>query len=765
MLPIPGRRASFVAVLCLASSCIAFAEAPVPPLQVISDDNYPPYVFRDSSGKLQGIVVDQWREWARATGRRVDLIGLDWSEAQRRMQAGEADVIDTMFDTPERRVLYDFGPPYVRIESSVFFHRTIGGLVTLSDLKGFHVAVKSGDALIGVLMANGVNDFEEYPSYEAIVSAAAKGEVRVFCIDRPPALYFLNKLGIERDFRSSISIPGGEFHRAVRKGRADLLTVLSMGFDAIPGSAYAAIDRKWLGTTLPTLLDLRIVGIVVASVLCLVLFLLIAAARLRRRIAEATTELRQRLGELETSQAKNRAFIAALPDLFFTFDREGRYLECTTAAKELLIAPPEDFLGKLIPEVITEPGLAERYLDCIHASLGENRLVVMEYELKVPAGLMRFEGRFVPLDSERVILVARDVTEARRREELLKASLVEKKESEVTLRRSEQRYRDLLEKAVDGIFLLDKNGNFLMVNSKICEMLGYSREELLRMSILDTYPEESQYEGRDRIERVESGENLRFERLMRRKDGAVFPVEISAGKLLDGTQQAFARDITMRRQAEELLRDSLAEKEVLLREIHHRVKNNLQVISSLVSLQESSCRDEAERGLNRDTQVRIRSMAHLHELLYGSKDLSSIDPGEFLKAIAGEISGYYGKYSVRVEAGPDILSVDEAMPFGLIATELLTNVFKYAYPADNAGDIIVSYIRSGMERRLEVRDYGVGLPPDFDPISSASLGFTLVHSLAVQLGGSIAIYEANPGEPSPGLGVVLTFPAPPPRKM
>ncbi len=187
-----------------------------------------------------------------------------------------------------------------------------------------------------------------------------------------------------------------------------------------------------------------------------------------------------------------------------------------------------------------------------------------------------------------------------------------------------------------------------------------------------------------------------------------------------------SRDITEAHRREELLQASLAEKEILLREVHHRVKNNLQVISSLVSLQESSHADRTDRELNRDTQVRVRSMAHLHELLYGSKDLSSIDPAKYLGAIVGEISNYYESSAVRVQAEADALSIDEAMPFGLIVTELVTNAFKYAYPPPDAfGEILVSYRRSGAERQLEVRDEGVGLPSEYDPASSSSLGFTL----------------------------------------
>lgn len=344
---------------------------------------------------------------------------------------------------------------------------------------------------------------------------------------------------------------------------------------------------------------------------------------LESRIATSLAEFKK----LEVSQAKIRAFVTALPDIFFTFNREGRYLEYQAASKDLLIDAPDDFLGKLLTEVIPESGLAERLLACIRTALEERHLVVIEYEADVAVGRRYFEGRFVPLDAERVILVARDITEAKRQESLLRASN--------------------------------------------------------------------------------------------------------------------------------------EEKEVLLREVHHRVKNNLQVISSLVSLQDYSRQDDGSGEMRKDTQVRISSMAHLHELLYGSKDLSSIDPGEYIEAIVSEMSGYSGAALIHVEAQPDVLSMDEAMPFGIIVTELLTNALKYAYPAGKPGRIVVSYTHTDRERRLIVRDEGVGPPSDMDPATSVSLGFTLVRSLAKQIGGKISVCATNPGEPCPGLSVALDLPLAP----
>ncbi|HTX72776.1 MAG TPA: histidine kinase dimerization/phosphoacceptor domain -containing protein, partial [Rectinemataceae bacterium] len=347
---------------------------------------------------------------------------------------------------------------------------------------------------------------------------------------------------------------------------------------------------------------------------------------------------------------------------------------------------------------------------------------------------------------------------------LLRAELEERRRADAIQARlsaSEQQYRDLVEKAADGVFTLDDQGAFLTVNDELCQMLGYTREELLGMYIMDTYPDGQRGDGVERTERINAGERLRFERLMKRRDGSLFPVEISAGRLPDGTHQAIARDISARRADEERLRVSLAEKEVLLREVHHRVKNNLQVISSMVSLQESSYRDEQDKELNRDTQVRIRSMAHLHELLYSSDNLSSIDIAEYLHTIAAELSTTFpdNAATVSVEADRDNLAIDEAMPLGLIATELVSNALKYAYSAGHPGVILVSYRRVGESARFEVRDLGVGMSAAPGP-SGTKLGFTLVTALAQQIGAALEMGASRPDPAFPGLSVVLTIPRP-----
>jgi PAS domain S-box-containing protein len=267
---------------------------------VVSDDNYPPYVMREDGGAIRGILVDQWKLWEQKTGIAVRLVAMDWGEAQRYMAEGKADVIDTMFITEERAKLYDFSRPWAKIEVPVFFNRNISGINDAQSLHGFTVGVKEGDAAIDFLKANGIETLELFPSYEAIVRAAADQKIRVFCVDSPPARYFLYKFGLEQEFRSTAPLYTGEFHRAVRKGNTVLLQTIEEGFAKISAGEYASIERKWMGT--PVLLPPEVFRPILYSaigvgLLALALFLWIYT--LRRQVALRTAQLH---GTLEAKQ-------------------------------------------------------------------------------------------------------------------------------------------------------------------------------------------------------------------------------------------------------------------------------------------------------------------------------------------------------------------------------------------------------------------------------------------------------------------------------
>ena len=213
-------------------------------IRVVMDSAYAPYSFQSDEGKLQGILIDQWQAWEKKTGIKAEIHALDWDEALQRLRAGEFDVIDCIVETAGRRDYFDFTPAYATIEASIFFRKDISGISDLASLKGFPVGVKAGDQHIDQLKANGVTTVIVFQNNDAIIEAAKQHKINVFLIDDPSALYLLNKMGIEEEFRHSSPVFRDQLRRAVRKGDAATLRIVSDGFAAIDPRRVEANRRE-----------------------------------------------------------------------------------------------------------------------------------------------------------------------------------------------------------------------------------------------------------------------------------------------------------------------------------------------------------------------------------------------------------------------------------------------------------------------------------------------------------------------------------------
>jgi two-component sensor histidine kinase len=204
------------------------------------------------------------------------------------------------------------------------------------------------------------------------------------------------------------------------------------------------------------------------------------------------------------------------------------------------------------------------------------------------------------------------------------------------------------------------------------------------------------------------------------------------------------RDISARKLAERKIQASLHEKEVLLKEIHHRVKNNLQVVSSLLGLQARLIPDATTRKTFQESQNRVHSMAMLHERLYESENLSEIDCREYVSELTSHLFRSYGVSSTRVRLVLDVrqtrMGMDAAVPCGLILNELVSNCLKYAFPDGREGEIRIELRRkAGEPGCLSVSDNGVGLPSDVTLWSTRSLGLRLVRILAEEMGATVEV--------------------------
>ena len=309
-----------------------------------------------------------------------------------------------------------------------------------------------------------------------------------------------------------------------------------------------------------------------------------------------------------------------------------------------------------------------------------------------------------------------------------------------------------------ALFVFDPEKQISNVNHAASELLGFERDELIGRAFRDICP------GRELAPRDEAtlgpAAVATNETSFFRKDGSTVPVSFTGSKLETNDGEAvgyvcMALDLSDRKRMEERLRHSLSEKELLLREVHHRVKNNMQVISSLLAMQSSQIEDSKTVERFEESQNRIRSMALIHEQLYQSEDFAEIDMSSYLEVLTNHVLQSQrpdGSVGVDLQVDPLSFDVDQALACGLIINELVGNAFKHAFNGRNEGSICIC-LRAHDEGwcMLEVADDGRGLERPFDEERTETLGLNLVTTLAEQLGGEV---EANGRD---GLRVSIRF--------
>jgi len=320
------------------------------------------------------------------------------------------------------------------------------------------------------------------------------------------------------------------------------------------------------------------------------------------------------------------------------------------------------------------------------------------------------------------------------------------KRIEETLEESEERYRSFFQQSSDAVLITRPDGTILDANPEACRIFGRTEEEICRIGQKGLVDETDPFLAKALEERKQKGK-FKGELTLIRKDGTKFLGEVSSAIFKDreGLDQSslIIRDITERKKDQDRLLASLKEKEVLLQEIHHRVKNNLQVISSLLNLQGHRLKDKEQQAVFQDSQNRIKSMALVHEQLYQSPDLSRVDFPEYLQKLTAMLFRTYESASrnirLQIIAKDIFLPAAKAVPCGLMANELVTNALKHAFPQNRSGNISIEVVPKGNQYRLTVQDNGVGLPEEFDLDRSESLGLQIVQVLVKQLDGELEI--------------------------
>ncbi|HCF29630.1 MAG TPA: hypothetical protein DEV81_21050 [Cyanobacteria bacterium UBA11049] len=462
-----------------------------------------------------------------------------------------------------------------------------------------------------------------------------------------------------------------------------------------------------------------------------------------QELANEISDRKQAQKALQQSEERFRQLAEKVRVIPWEADACGKFTYVGPQTIEILGYPLSDWYGDNF------------WVEHIHP---EDREYALKYWLENSALLdnYEFEYRMLAADGRTIWLYdIVNVVRGKDEPQLLRGFMIditERKRVEEELRQSEERFRATFNSAAVGIAHASLDGKWLLVNQKLCNIVGYTQEELLEKTARNLIHPDGLYVDIETVRQVIANEiqACSMEKRYICKDGSPVWVNltISAVRKSSGEPKYFIviiEDISKRKQAEDQIKASLKEKEVLLKEIHHRVKNNLQIISSLLNLQSGYIEDPKILEILKASENRVISMALVHEQLYLSKDLAQIDSNTYIKDLA---SNLFSSYNINIDAvelkvnlAQFLLSADTAITCGLIINELISNALKYAFPS-GAGEIRINFEPDKQGQIiLSISDNGIGLPEEFDLQNTESLGLQIVAALTNQLQGELELHK------------------------
>ncbi len=336
----------------------------------------------------------------------------------------------------------------------------------------------------------------------------------------------------------------------------------------------------------------------------------------------------------------------------------------------------------------------------------------------------------------------------------IQRSLVEKELAE-----SEKWHRAILETQGEGVAITNFEEEITFCNPMAERIFGVPEHSLIGRNLKEFIHDDQFAKITDESEKRMKGESSEYEISITREDGSIMHLLITATPIIKKGEitstLGIFRDITERKVFENKLQRSLNEKQVLIKEIHHRVKNNMQIISSLIRMQTRSAENPEVIDNLITSQNRVQSMAIIHEKLYQSDDFTSVNLNNYITQLIGQLANTFGNSLSKIRFENDVdrinLNINLAVPCGLIINEIISNSIKYAFPGENKGIIRTTFKKSNENYILTISDNGIGLPENFDYRKCKSLGMQIINTLTQQLHGSLETISDN------GLTYVLTF--------
>lgn len=434
----------------------------------------------------------------------------------------------------------------------------------------------------------------------------------------------------------------------------------------------------------------------------------------------------------------------SISDAIYIQDKHGRFVEVNEGAERMYGYSREEFLGKTPEFLAVEDKVDIKKVRKYSQEALKGRPQQFKWwgkrknGEKFPKEVVMNAGKYFGEDA--VIVVARDVSE--------------QYEAEEQLRRSEEKFRQLFQNAPIGIAFLNKDQKVEHLNQAFTDIFGYKTEDIKGEAIDEVIvPEEFKSEAYGVSKKIFTGTTAKTTGKRKTKSGEIIDTLIYGVPVnVEGETIAIYGlyvDVTDSKEAEEKIKKSLKEKEVLLSEIHHRVKNNLAVITGLLELQAYNSSSEEAVQVLRDSQMRINSIALIHEKLYQREDLSEISFNTYLDeltdVIVSSLRTDQTDVTINIEADPVDLTITQAIPCGLILNELITNAYKHAFKNQDEGTITILVNQDGQKVQLVVYDDGRGMPEKPDLENSDSLGVQLINTLSTQLRGTASFVNNDPG--------------------
>ncbi len=478
---------------------------------------------------------------------------------------------------------------------------------------------------------------------------------------------------------------------------------------------------------------------------------LLAREQLRAQIAEETNlqlqreiiERRKLMKELLRTEKFTKSIIDSSLDMIVATDIDHHINEFNKAAEKTFGYQKDEVLGKHVSMLYPDNSEFSKVVERIGKE-GKVALEIINRKKNRSLFISRLSASVLMNEEGEVIGamgVSRDITDSKKAEE--------------ELRLSEERHRAIYDQAYIGIARIAKMGRFLLVNQRLSDMMGYTAEQFYRKTFYELVLPSEVEESLRSWDELLSGAVSNFikEQTYVRSDGGLISANVTVSLVRDANGNpnyfvAVFEDVTERKENDRKLQESLKEKEVLLKEVHHRVKNNMQVISSILNLQSSYIDDEKALNVLRESQDRIKSMSFVHESLYQSETLSEVNFAEYIRNIATNLYHSYGRPQGGIDLAFDLepvyINLDTSIPCGLVINELVSNALKYAFVGRERGRISIHLSRqSDKMLTLAVEDNGVGLPKDFDVDTAESLGLQLVTALAMQVSGNLKVEREN----------------------